>query len=122
MKHRVALDPSLLSQCGSMCGDTQVKMQERSGISRRHEDISKLGIPTLSSNPHLQFADAQYLRQFLPSKQSNITSSFTGAVMDRLICDLELAPQLFKLVDDKLQETRRALEETKRVPLIPMIS
>lgn len=34
--------------------------------------------------------------------------------MDRLICDPELAPQLFKLVDDKLQETRRALEETKR--------
>ncbi|EKM58918.1 uncharacterized protein PHACADRAFT_113020 [Phanerochaete carnosa HHB-10118-sp] len=33
--------------------------------------------------------------------------------MDHILCDSELAPQLFKLIDDKLQETRKALEDTR---------
>lgn len=34
--------------------------------------------------------------------------------MEHLIHDPELVPGLFKLLDDKLQETRRVLEQTRK--------
>ena len=40
-------------------------------------------------------------------------SQFNG--MDGLICDAELAPQLLKMTNDKLQETRKALEVSTQV-------